>query len=43
MPDPVGGAYSAAPDPVAGGEGASHHLPSLEKNPACAHDPNDQI
>ena len=31
MPDPAGGAYSAAPDPVAGGEGASYHLPSLEK------------
>ena len=32
-PDPAGGAYSAPPDPLAGGEGASRPLP---KNPTPA-------
>jgi len=36
-PDPAGGAYSAPPDPVAGGEGASCPLP---KNPIPALGPS---
>ena len=34
-PDPAGGAYNAAPDPLAGGEGAQGARSLLPKSPPC--------